>query len=256
MTQEEYFDNCVWLADQLHRLSEHLPKAHYFLKRYENEALKLYPELYDCEETPNLQTLLDAWSYRQYCPMAYDLVSGKIRHDALEGSAEVLKNGTAATIFRKYHTSKNIRENGEKVLFLERAEVEKELEILEALQDLLIDDYAKKGIVIEANPSSNVFIGTMDAYRYHPLFRFTPPDSDMLRSGRRFNRFGLRSGRIRTCVNSDDPAIFATTLQNEFQTIKRTAITDFELSEKEADTWCEELRLEGIEIFKESMNHG
>jgi hypothetical protein len=126
-----------------------------------------------------------------------------------------------------------------------------ELEMIEALQDKLITKYSEKGIIIEANPSSNSVIGDL-SLKYHPIFRWYPPTNKILNE--KYNRFGLRKGPICVCINTDDPGVFPTTIQNEFDCIRETAIKKFCECENgidimTIDKWIDDLRKAGVEIF-------
>lgn len=72
--------------------------------------------------------------------------------------------------------------------------------IVEQIQNYMMAIIANKDIAIESNPSSNVKIGPIDGYNFHPCFRFL-------------------SNGINVSVNTDDKGIFATSLPNEYSLI-------------------------------------
>lgn len=133
-------------------------------------------------------------------------------------------------------------------LLLHDHEEPEELEFMEALQDFLLDEYEQAGIVLEANPTSNVYIGVLNDYREHPIFRWSPPDVDDLTPGESHNRFGLRRGPILATINTDDQGIMPTTMRTELH-IMREAAVDRGASGSVADKWIDRIRLEGIEQF-------
>jgi hypothetical protein len=55
---------------------------------------------------------------------------------------------------------------------------------------------------------------------------------------------------MKVCINSDDPAIFLTTLQNEFRLIREAAVNNFVDNNREVEDWIERIRLQGIEVFE------
>jgi hypothetical protein len=57
------------------------------------------------------------------------------------------------------------------------------MDFIEAPQDLLIEKYAGHGLTIEANPSSNVYIGHIGDYWQPPVFRWNPPNLEWLTVG-------------------------------------------------------------------------
>lgn len=127
-----------------------------------------------------------------------------------------------------------------------------DLDFVEALQDHLMTIYDSRGIVIEACPSSNVFIGRIADVSEHPCLRWHPPRTDLLANGARFNRFGLRRGPIRLCLNTDDPGVFPTTIATEHRLVMEGARTLFDLSQWESETWIDHLRRIGLALFDQA----
>jgi hypothetical protein len=117
-----------------------------------------------------------------------------------------------------------------------------------ALQDHLLDKYDRAGLIIEANPSSNVSIGHMDTHSDHPIFRWYPPNDACLEKGAQWNRFSLRRGPIKVLVNTDDPGIIPTTLRTEFALLGEAAI-DLGHSQTTVDAWLDRLRQFGLDEF-------
>ncbi|CBS86283.1 adenosine deaminase [Azospirillum lipoferum] len=67
-------------------------------------------------------------------------------------------------------------------------------EVITSLQDAVVRDLRASGIVIEANPTSNLATGAVGSMEEHPLLRHLRNDHDA----------GLFS------INTDDPGVFAT----------------------------------------------
>jgi hypothetical protein len=137
-------------------------------------------------------------------------------------------------------------------LLLHDHEEPEDIEFMEALQDHLLDEYERAGLVLEANPTSNVYISLLSDYRKHPLFRWNPPDGAELQPGRASNRFGLRRGAILVTINTDDQGIMPTTLRTELHLMREAAV-DRGASGSLADKSIDKIRREGIEQFK--RNH-
>lgn len=127
-------------------------------------------------------------------------------------------------------------------------ETPEELEFMHALQDYLLDEYDRKGLIIETNPTSNVYVARLEHYGEHPIFRWNPPDERKLRDGGDYNRFGLRRGPMRVLINTDDPGIMPTTLRTEFELLREAAI-DLGYSRTVAEEWLERLRQYGVDQF-------
>lgn len=122
---------------------------------------------------------------------------------------------------------------------------------MEALQDVCIERYARLGLKIEVNPSSNVHIGQLQTHGDHPIFRWNPPTQRDLEPDGRFNRFGLRTQPMPVSINTDDPGIVPTTLRLEHQLIYEAAI-DRGYSEATAYEWIDSIRHQGLRQFEEA----
>ncbi|MFJ2710341.1 antiviral RADAR system adenosine deaminase RdrB [Pseudomonas sp. NPDC087346] len=129
-------------------------------------------------------------------------------------------------------------------------ETSNEVVFMHALQDWLLDRYDRLGLIIEANPTSNVYIARLKCHSEHPVFRWYPPDESTLHKGAKHNLFGLRRGPIKFCVNTDDPGIMPTTLRTEFSLL-REAAQAHEVSRTQAEQWLERIRLLGLEQFNQ-----
>jgi hypothetical protein len=122
-----------------------------------------------------------------------------------------------------------------------------QLDAIEAVQDYLMTEYASDecDIYIEACPSSNIYIGRLETFREHPLYRWVQAESIPLR-----NRFGLRKGSVKVCIGSDDPGIFPTTIENEHRILEDGAIRFHGASVEVAREWIDKIRSAGIAQFK------
>lgn len=123
-----------------------------------------------------------------------------------------------------------------------------EVEFMHALQDWLIDHLDRHGIVIETNPTSNVYIGRFTSHAEHPIFRWYPPDEETLKPGGSNNLYGLRRGPFKLCINTDDPGIMPTTLRTEYALLREAAITHG-VSRTKAEAWLERIRQFGLAQF-------
>lgn len=126
-----------------------------------------------------------------------------------------------------------------------------ELLLMAAIQDYLLTEYDSRGIIIEANPTSNLYIARLQEHKEHPIFRWCGPDRSLLDEGKKYNRFGLRRGPIRALVNTDDPGIMPTTLRTEFSLLREAAI-ELGIGRSDVERWLEELRGYGVEQFQKN----
>ncbi len=123
-----------------------------------------------------------------------------------------------------------------------------DLQLMLALQDACLERYADLGVSIEANPSSNVYIGQIDTHSDHPIFRWAPPDEAELKEGARFNLFSLRKKQIAVSINTDDQGIFPTTLRMEYHLMHEAAL-ERGYAEQLADRWIDRLQAIGFDHF-------
>ncbi|ALU44890.1 antiviral RADAR system adenosine deaminase RdrB [Pseudoalteromonas rubra] len=123
-----------------------------------------------------------------------------------------------------------------------------ELEFMAAIQDYLLTQYDSLGIIIETNPTSNVYIARLNSHKEHPIFRWNPPDESVLMNGNMFNRFGLRKGPVKVLVNTDDPGIMPTTLRTEYMLLREAAVEQG-IGSTVAERWLESIRQFGLEQF-------
>ena len=108
-----------------------------------------------------------------------------------------------------------------------------EIEVYQKLQAYLIRKVEKKGIYLEANPTSNLTIGDFSQIRNHPIFQL-----DSIR-----NQEGNHSMMI---VNSDNPTIFNTNVESELAYIYYAA-DEFGYSKSEILEWIDRIRQRGMD---------
>ncbi len=228
--------------------------------------MKLGKDLYcgKCGEY-SVQDYYDAWEMRENCPIYFkkeNIIKNMPKYQELVPYLKpdnMNKNEKAEQLFRYYHNIENKKR--EEVICIRLGDehlhdynhkyyyiTEAELDLYEAIQDFLMTRYEKQGLSIEVCPSSNITIGGFDI-KEHPIFRWQPLDENDLKKCEKFNKYNLRNGKISCCINTDDPGIFPTTIQNEFKLLKNCAIEEYKASETRTKEWCESLREEGVDIF-------
>jgi len=266
VTKQEYLDNLVWLYHQANEIDGYFRFTDRLKSKYEKIALELFHKIYGKDTKATLDDIYKAWKLREYCPfvMFNDNDFAK-RDEYIEPNLFDKKKEEyykiAKDIYKKYHTCENVRKNGEKVIKIEYDTIntdgyhkyqltDDDLDLIEAVQDRLIQKFCDKGIIIETNPSSNVYIAHIDSYDEHPIYRWYPVEESDLHftEDSKFNRFNLRKSRMKVCVNTDDPAIMPTTLRNEFSLLEFYGKNHCESNEK-IEKWSEDLRQIGLEIF-------
>ena len=276
ITCEEHLDNLVWAWHHACLLSAHWRDAAAVAMRLEHR-IRIYAPIVYGKTFARLDPhdLFRAWQLRRNCPVHLRMEGrnhgGAHRRTHWVPDIDVLNDqeAVAGRLYSYYHrmlrrppADRRTAPGNNDIVLIRQGEhlpsAERpledwmsalEIEFTEALQDYLMTQYAERGIVIEANPSSNVYVGRIDDYHQHPIFRWHPPVESVLDAGKQFNRFGLRKGIVPVCVNTDDPGIFPTTLQNEFCLLQEAAQHHAGASLTQAKQWIDTLRIFGVNLF-------
>lgn len=223
LTQQDYLDNIVWLY---HKLLEYridgfeilkeqlLQEFHfYFAEIYLHTRCGSRKELYF-----DINTYYEAWKLRGDEPELYIkehfdkkgvlfdrewLINRKFpKEQASRNRDEVGK------LYYLYHYDWDVRKNGGKNI--QKYVPPQYVGGAAAVQKAMQRDFASKGIGIEANPSSNYAISTMQNYAEHPIVRLYNKDltwdMEQLRECPQAN----------ISINTDDKGIFHTSLENEY----------------------------------------
>ncbi|WP_347485115.1 antiviral RADAR system adenosine deaminase RdrB [Enterobacter sp. HNDS-6] len=274
LTAGQHLDNLVWAYHQAVQLSqltvEHIPVMHELRDKIHYWSHRLY----NAVSTPGL--LYQAWLLRRNWPDFKTMQPELANFYEWVPDADLLMNDddhkdlSPKTLWQRYLDSGleennpfnhiisvNCQPDGGDKFAGGRADTDViscgELRLYEAIQDFLMEKYSRKGLVIEACPTSNIYIGRFEKYQEHPLFRWNPPNPDWLKPGGQCNRFGLRSGPLAVCINTDDSALMPTTIANEHRLMRETAIQSFGIGAWMADMWIDAIRRKGIDIF--NKNH-
>ncbi|CAM4241325.1 antiviral RADAR system adenosine deaminase RdrB [Pseudoalteromonas byunsanensis] len=271
LTLDEHLDNLVWCYQKALEVVQQVPQFTGVLQLL-NEKIQywcalLYGQEYTC------RTLYEAWKLRRNCPLTVNNKNLMEPGWAIDFDESGRTSGSenAFALWQQYvgdgvlpSRSKEsvmihcIPKPGEepfgteKGIFFDSISAA-ELELYEAIQDLQMEKYAAQEVIIEACPTSNIYIGRFKHHREHPIFRWDPPEQEWIRSGEKFNRFGLRKGAIAVCVNTDDSALMPTTIQNEHRILQQAAIEYYEVGVNKAEIWIERIRKKGIDVFQ--SNH-
>ncbi len=117
-----------------------------------------------------------------------------------------------------------------------------EPDIYEFMQDLIMEDViVKKNIIIEILPTSNILITSINDYENHHFLRLNPPKEITP------NRFGLRKGKIKLILGTDDPGIQGTNLIMEIYHIKNVIAKKYD--KKIAEKYVLEMLKLGNYVF-------
>lgn len=108
-----------------------------------------------------------------------------------------------------------------------------EIAVYQKLQTYLVQKIEKKGIYLEANPTSNLAIGDFSHIGDHPIFKL---DDIRVHDG----------NHSMITVNSDNPTIFNTNAENELDYIYYAA-DEFGYSKSEILEWIDRIRQRGMD---------
>lgn len=264
VTKQEHLDNLVWLYHQANEIDGYFRFTDMLKSKYEKIALELFKEVYGDNIKATLDDMYKAWKLREYCPVVMFGDNDFAKRDEyiepnLFDSTKHPYYEVAKQIYKKYHICENVRKKGDEVIKVEYDDINRDgyhkyfitnddLDLIEAIQDRLIQKFCDKGIIIETNPSSNIYIAHIDSFDEHPIYRWYPVQESDLNNGSQINKYGLRKSRMKVCINTDDPAIMPTTLKNEFELIERHALHHCD-SNDAIEKWSEDLRKIGLDIF-------
>ena len=109
---------------------------------------------------------------------------------------------------------------------------ENDVRVYTELQEDLLRKVEKKGIYVETNPTSNVTIGYIEDLREHPVFRM----NSMMAEGH----------HVMVTVNSDDPAVFNTNVENELSYIYHAMGRDG-YPKEDILNWIDKIRQNGVD---------
>lgn len=290
LTVEEHLDNLVWCYQKALDVVQKAPQFAGVLQLLKDKirywSLIVY---HDDEQVPDCRDLYEAWKLRRNCPLVAQMnPENALTPSALAGDpfqdewlmdqvydSDHHQQKIAIKLWRKYllaNLNQNSVSNNRNIPLIVHCEPKSEfepfgyienqyydsvsvaeLDLYEAIQDQQMEKYSTQQIILEACPTSNIYIGRFEHYHEHPIFRWDPPDPDLLNSGCKYNRFGLRKGKVITCVNTDDAALMPTTIQNEHRVLQYEAVNHFGVGALTAEDWINRIREKGVEVFK--TNH-
>lgn len=245
ISQQDYLDNVVWLYSKImeygidvdNSLMPYLRNEFYvyFRNIYQDNMPMEYFDKISKESGGggsanakfDISTYYDAWKLRGDDPEKY--ISGKYENfeytDIWEWNCvnrefptdkSIRKSQTVSFLYYTYHYNARVKKEGEKKI--DKFIPGNVQEAVKKVQDKMQEFVANKGLVVEANPSSNCLIGPFGKYSYdkHPILNFYNWGLGMPWADNK------RCHQVSVCINTDDQAIFGTSLENEYALIART----------------------------------
>lgn len=201
-------------------------------------------------------TLHDAWLMRQLDPYCVDTAA--LAHGGIEirpnwtvgterrrwafvqrRAYEDLKNEIGAPnayrLLLRYWFDRGVRQRGQELALVDMQDQrDLWLKLCRAVQHRMIEALQWRQMVVEVNPTVNRLIGPMERLQQHHIFNLTLDDD------RRLSR------KVRVTVNTDNPAVFNTSLAHEYYLLGETLLGEGR-PEGEVVEWLEWLRRNGEE---------
>lgn len=216
LRKQDLLDNFMWF---FHKICEYGIVADKLLRDLRARFSMLYHELYSSGQAvadETIEAYYGAWKLRGDHPGLYTVqgfgaacpLSVKTRNFNQLSDAELDNlrycNKLVPKLVYAYHYDARARELGNSVT--EFSISSEYCSAVEALQQTMKEDIARKGIAIETNPTSNYLIGTFRSYAQHPILRFY--DRTLLDAPSPQQMF--------VSINTDDQGVFDTDLESEY----------------------------------------
>lgn len=199
-----------------------------------NVARKIYWE----PERITVKMLYDA--YKKKFDVDHNAIVLKVKRQMAENANKRCKyEDTARECYQSWSADQLLLANYCPV-FEERAEKveliaidKRDAELYKQLQDYLVEKIEQKGIYIETNPTSNLSIGDFSQIQKHPIFRLN-------------QHYARGEHRALVTINSDDPAVFNTNVENELAYIYY-ALASMGYAKSDVLEWIDQIRQYGME---------
>lgn len=259
ITRQDHLDNLVWLYQKIRKYN--IRHTENILLSLEREFVHCFHEIYGGTSSENMwdydiNVYYDAWKLRGDAPELYQsgrYVENKEKYQEWDFFAENLLHNElrkirmeerCTNIYARYLYDENVKRVGGEIVEL-KVPIER-ISIISQIQKYMQNDIAAMGLGIEANPSSNYLISPLQYYDRHPI-------GIWYNKGLTYNEKELQNcPQISVTINTDDQAVFGTSLENEFALIavaweKHRDETGRQIYQKEMIyEWLNNIRLNGI----------
>lgn len=215
LTKQDHLDNIVWINMKIRKY--HIKHSESILQELQRDYVHCFQEIYGTDMDCDINVYYDAWKLRGDDPEIYmeerfDQLSTEWnyfgKNECYPENKIIRNQKLCRQLYLIYHYDEEVKKRGAEVV---ECKVSRELmDMIEQIQKCLQKEIAGMGISVEANPSSNYMIGTFERYDQHPIRNF-------YNKGLTVNYNDLAENpQIDVTINTDDQAIFATSLENEY----------------------------------------
>lgn len=221
LPKQNYLDNLIWLLFRGREINLQINPHQYGIMK--EDATRLLREIYGDAIAENnwsvtISEYYESMKLRGDEPYLYSSMKFQMpnhfgdRYDQYGISLEhrelnsIRHNDQIAGMYYYYHYGRREKIEGSKPVTVPITS--HYITLMREAQNALQLYLAKKGVIIECNPSSNVLIGTFRQYEKHPIFRL--------------NNEGLthknykNNPQMHVCVNTDDLGVFDTSISFEY----------------------------------------
>jgi adenosine deaminase len=247
--QQDYLDNIIWSLHMIGRYGLDVP--HSLIEHFHNEYNRYFMAIY---KTNYIPYEMYYWAYKLRADNPKRYFDNKEKHfhpltdwDKYAFGKRRLEIGTTNlpddvfNLNRDYHYSPKVKREGRKVIAVN---IENSyIQLAEQLQKKMREMVAEKGIGVECNLTSNLRIGPFNDYSEHPIFNMFAIDEN---EKHKFDK------NLFVSINTDDPGVFNTTLENEYAVLLSALLNqkDEQGKRKYTDTqiyeWLDKVREMGM----------
>lgn len=219
IAEQDYLDNVVWLYHKLveYRVGGTELLRSTLLEQFEFYFSRIYGKTSECSTYESIYAYYEAWKLRGDDPELY--ASGKFDNDKRYGREWLLNQKypkdfsvryreDVSRLYYRYHYDWRVRERGSHSIEIYLLPIY--VEGVAAVQKAMQKEVASRGIGIEANPSSNLAISTIQGYDEHPIVQLY--NKDLTWDTEKLSA----CPQINISINTDDKGIFHTSLENEY----------------------------------------
>lgn len=212
LTNLNFLDNISWLIAKCNDYDIDMETS--YLNKMKSEFNFIFQKVYRMGNV-TIDQYYDSWKLRGDDPNLYR--NGKYekkesfeKYDKFGENraipSSIRKNSEVAKIYHAYHFDENVRKLGEeKYMFHVN---EGYIHLVEKVQKKMQFDIARKGIMIECNPTSNYYIAQLGRYENHPILNFY--DYELTKDKK------TDCSQLCVSINTDDQGVFDTSLENEY----------------------------------------
>lgn len=215
MTKQDHLDNIVWIFMKIRKYN--IRHSESLIQKLHRDYIHCFQEIYGTDTTYDINVYYDAWKLRGDNPEMYmedDLIEPDTewdffaRNECFPENSKIRQQKSCRDLYLIYHYDEDVKRKGAEVV---ECKVGRELmEVIEQIQKCLQKEVARMGISVEANPSSNYMIGTFNRYDQHPIRNFYNKGLTV-----KYDEL-MENPQIDVTINTDDQAIFSTSLENEY----------------------------------------